>query len=1522
MTTTKTLPQAQTAGYVRMPKAQGLYDPANEHDACGVGFVANIKGEKTHDIVMRGLQVNVNMTHRGAEGADNKSGDGAGILIQMPHEFFKSVMEDLPEPGKYASGLVFLPKNADAAKKCVETLNHYVEAEGLSVIGWRDVPVDSSCVGEIALRNEPCIKQIFIRSKGEEADKFERKLYMIRKQAEIRVRQSNVIDKESYYVVSLSCRTFIYKGMLTPKQLGEYFLDLRDPKVASAIAVVHSRFSTNTFPTWDLAQPFRMIAHNGEINTIRGNRLWMQAREGILQSDLFGDDLKKCFPIVEPNMSDSASFDNVFEFLVQAGRTMPQALTMMVPESWNEKNPIPDSLKAYYEYHSTIMEPWDGPAALVFTDGRYVGGTLDRNGLRPSRYVITKNDMIVMGSEVGVQIFEPEEIKEKGRLRPGKLLLVDTQLGTIIPNDEAKLQIARMHPYENWLRNNRFSLDDIKTEVKAPESVVPDDQFDTYKKVFGYNKEDFKLTIAPMANTGNEPSSSMGNDTPTAAFSEKPQNLYQYFRQTFAQVTNPPIDSIREGLVMSLTHYIGSIMGNLLAEEPLQCRTLKFDSPIVSNTDLAKIKDGKSAQFTHVTIPTLFPVGSGGIGLQNALHNICKAAEDAVDAQKNYIILSDKGISEDMVPIPSLLAVATVHHHLIRAKKRMQVGLIVETGDAREVMHFALLLGYGASVINPYLCFVSIEHLIRDGQITADYVTARDNYIHAVDKGILKIMSKMGISTLLSYHGAQQFESIGLSQEVIDTCFVGTPSKIGGLGFEELAKEAEMFHQRAFGQKPFAGSDVFDIDGRFSYRKYGERHGWNPDSIALLQWATSQNDYAKFKEFSAKVNADNASPLFIRGFLKLKEGQPVPLDEVESEEDIMKRFCTGAMSFGAISKEAHEAMAIAMNSIGGRSNTGEGGEDSARFKTDMRSAIKQIASGRFGVTNNYLVNADELQIKIAQGAKPGEGGQLPGFKVNHIIAKMRNSTPGITLISPPPHHDIYSIEDLKQLIFDLKCTNPHAKISVKLVSESGVGTIAAGVAKAKADLIVISGAEGGTGASPASSIKYAGMPVEIGLAETQQTLVMNNLRGRVKIQTDGQLKNGMDVVKMACLGAEEYGFATSALIVLGCVMMRKCHLNTCPTGIATQDEELRKRFRGKSEYLVNYFRFLAREVREILAEMGAHSLNDIIGRSDLLEQDKSVGNWKTQGIDMSRITYFQEAGKRFAIYNTAEQDHDLQGVMDYDLIAQSEPALQSGQKVWISKNINNVDRTVGAMLSGEISKLYGEEGLPEDTINGTFFGSAGQSFGAFLVKGVTFRLEGESNDYLGKGLSGGKIVVVPPVGSKFVPEDNIIIGNTVLYGATSGFVSVRGVAGERFAVRNSGASAVVEGVGDHCCEYMTGGRVVVIGKTGRNFAAGMSGGIAYVLDEDGDFDFYCNKGLVDLCRLEDKTDILELQGMLSKHLLYTNSAKARRILSNWNKFVHKFVKVIPFEYKKVLEEQKLKELERKLTSSEESNIHN
>ncbi|MBN2165558.1 MAG: glutamate synthase large subunit [Marinilabiliaceae bacterium] len=1497
----------------RFPKPQGLYDPANEHDNCGIGFVANIKGQKTHDIVNRGLEVLINMTHRGAESSDNKSGDGAGILMQVPYEFCSSLGFNLPDPGQYGTGLIFLPQNETETKVCQEILNKNLTEEGLELIGYRDVPVDSSVIGEIARSTEPKIKQIFVKGNYEQ-DTLERKLFIARKLTENQVRNSQLKEKEGFYLPSLSSKVFIYKGMLTPEQVGQYYLDLQNPKLKSAIALVHSRFSTNTFPTWDLAQPFRILAHNGEINTIKGNRLWMQAREGLLQSDLFGNDLAKIFPVIEPNKSDSASLDNALEFLFLTGRTLPHALSMLIPESWNSKNPIPNSLKAYYEYHSTIMEPWDGPASIVFSDGRFIGGTLDRNGLRPSRYVITKNDMIVMGSEVGVQTFPAEEIREKGRLRPGKLLLVDTKLGIIIPDDEIKAQLSRQNPYENWLKENRINLNDIEVKKRTESSLG--EMYNKYMKAFGYSREDYLSTIKPMCETAMEPVSSMGNDTPVAAFSDKPQRLFNYFRQLFAQVTNPPIDPIREGLVMSLTNYIGAVSKNILKETPEQCRLIKFESPLITNTDLTKIKDFRLDEFTHVTIPMLFNAKEGGSGLEKAIENMCTAAEKAVDNNNNYIILSDRGITEELAAVPSLLAVSAIHHHLIRKKKRMQVGLIVETAEAREVMHFALLLGYGASVINPYGSYGAIDELVTSGEIKMEYAKARKNYIKAVDKGLLKILSKMGISTLRSYHGAQIFEAVGISDEVINKYFAGTISKIGGVGFNEIAQEAFIFHQKAFSNEPEKGFK--ESIGTNAYRKYGEKHGWNPETIGLLQWATSQNDYSKFKEFTKRVNEDNQTPLFLRGLLKLKNRKPIDINEVEPISAITKRFVTGAMSYGSISREAHEAMAIAMNQLGGRSNTGEGGEDSNRFNSNARSSIKQVASGRFGVTNNYLVNADELQIKVAQGAKPGEGGQLPGFKVDKIIAKLRNSTPGITLISPPPHHDIYSIEDLAQLIFDLKCTNPSARISVKLVSENGVGTVAAGVAKAYADLIVISGTEGGTGASPSSSIKHAGLPVELGLSETQQTLVMNNLRGRVTIQTDGQLKTGLDVIKMAILGAEEYGFATAALITLGCVMMRKCHLNTCPAGIATQDAELRKRFIGKYVYIVNFFTFIAQEVREYLAQLGYRSMDEIIGHTELLEMDSHVGNWKTKGIDLSKLLYFPEEGKKYPLIKTSEQKHKIDDILDRELISESLPALQSRDKVWIAKEIKNTDRTVGAMLSGEVSKTYGEEGLPNNTINCSFYGSAGQSFGAFLTNGVSFRIEGDANDYLGKGLSGGKIVVVPPAGSTFKPEENIIIGNTVLYGATSGNVYVRGVAGERFAVRNSGAKAVIEGVGDHCCEYMTGGRVVVIGKTGRNFAAGMSGGIAYVLDEEGNFDFYCNKGLVELCRVEDATDIHELQFLLQKHLLHTNSLKAQDILVNWAKYLPKFVKVIPFEYKKVLEEAKLKELEKKLAETEDT----
>ena len=1499
---------------MRLPDAQGLYNPENEHDNCGIGFVAHIKGKPSHDIVLRGLDVLLNMDHRGATGADKTSGDGAGLLMQIPHEFITDVLKlDVGEKGTYGTGIIFLPKDEKEAATCIEIVNKYVREEGLTLVGYRDVPVDSSVPGEIAKTTEPTVKQIFIRANLEK-DALERKLYMVRKLAEIEIRGLDLKSRDAFYQPSLSAKIIVYKGMFTPSQLRDYYLDFKHEKFKSAIALVHSRFSTNTFPTWNLAQPFRIIAHNGEINTIRGNRLWMQAREGLMKSEIFGEDLKKLLPVIEPGKSDSASFDNVLEFLHMTGRSIPHALCMMIPESFNQKNPIPESLKAFYEYHSTIMEPWDGPASMVFSDGRYIGGTLDRNGLRPSRYVITKNDLIVMGSEVGVQTFDPEEIKVKGRLRPGKILLVDTQLGIIIPDEEVKDQLSHRNPYEMWLKENRLLMDDIKVKTRVSSKI---ENFDTYAKVFGYSKEDMYEIIREMSDTSAEPTSSMGNDAPLAVFSDKPKRLFEYFKQMFAQVTNPPIDSIREGLVMALTNYIGSLSSNLLKETYEHCRLVKFDVPILTNTDLGKIKDLKDDIFTHKIIPMVFPVKEGKVGLEVAIDKMLADAEKAVDDKKNYIILSDRGISEEMAPIPSLLAVAAVHHHLIKVQKRMQVGIIVETGEAREINHFALLLGYGASVINPYLAFAAIDHLVSEGKIEKEYNEARKNYIKSIDKGLLKVLSKMGISTLRSYHGAQIFEAIGISQQLIDKYFTGTISKIGGVGLEEITKETLMFHAEAYKKETTPEPFGFENAGVYAWRKNGEHHAWNPENIGLLQWSTRTNDYSKFKEYSALVDEQNRKPAFIRGCFNFKRNNPIPIEQVESVEEIMKRFVTGAMSYGSISKEAHEALAVTMNSIGGRSNTGEGGEDAERFGTIRNSKIKQVASGRFGVTNNYLINADELQIKIAQGAKPGEGGQLPGYKINTIIAKLRHSTPGITLISPPPHHDIYSIEDLAQLIYDLKITNPRATVSVKLVSEDGVGTIAAGVAKAFSDVIIIAGGDGGTGASPASSIKHAGLPVELGIAEAQQTLVLNNLRGRVKLQVDGQLKTGRDVIIMGCLGGEEFGFSTSALIVLGCIMMRKCHMNTCPAGIATQDKELRKRFIGKSEYSINFFRFLAQEIREYLAEMGFTRFEDIVGRTDLLEINQEVVNWKMKNIDFSRLLYVPKEARQNAIHNTYQNEKLSKGHIDFDLIKESKKAIQAGEKVWISRKIVNVDRTVGAMLSGEISKKYGEAGLAKDTINCMFNGTAGQSFGAFLVKGVTFRLVGDSNDYIGKGLSGGKIIVVPPPESTFKPEENIIIGNTSFYGATRGEAFIRGVAGERFCVRNSGAKAVIEGTGDHCCEYMTGGRVVVLGKTGKNFAAGMSGGIAYVLDMAGDFDYYCNRGLVDLGPVDEKADIKELQELINNHFLFTQSSLAAKILTHWDEYLPKFVKVIPFEYKKVLEEQKLKELQKKLQLTED-----
>ena len=1494
------------------PAAAGLYNPAHEHDSCGIGLVVQIGGNRSHEIIERGLQVLENLCHRGAESADNKTGDGAGILLQIPHEFILLQGIAVPERGKYGTGLIFLPTDKREADFCIEKLTGAVQNEGLKVLAIRDVPVNSSILGEISKSSEPVIKQIFVVG-GYDQEVLERKLYIVRKKIEKTILNSDIIHKRAFYLPSLSSKRIIYKGMLTSLQLRPYFLDITNENFTSAIALVHSRFSTNTFPTWDLAQPFRMLGHNGEINTIKGNRFWMEARESILKSDALGD-LKDIYPIIEPSKSDSASLDNVLEFLTMAGKSLPHALAMMVPESWNKKNPISPELRAFYEYHSTFMEPWDGPASLVFSDGRYAGGMLDRNGLRPSRYIITNDNLLIIGSEVGVQTFAPDQIKEKGRLRPGKMLLVDTQEGKLYYDNELKDKLSKEQPYLEWLNQNRINLDDIASAKEISPAVK---DYEKLIRTFGYTKEDIEHLIIPMAVEGKEPISSMGNDTPLALFSKKPQRLFNYFRQLFAQVTNPPIDPIREELVMSLTGYIGSTQQNMLDASPDLCKMIKLKSPVITNTQFDIIKNLRYKGFSTLVLPMLFPVAEGGKGLEKAIADLCLKAEEAVDAGKNFLILSDRGVNETLAPIPSVMAVSSVHHYLIDKRKRMQIDIVVETGEPRDVTHFALLFGYGASAINPYLAFAVLDTLIHERAIQADYHTAEYNYIKSINKGILKILSKMGISTLRSYRAAQIFEIIGIKDDVVNKYFAGTDSRIGGIGIEEIAIEALQPHKEAFLENN--NLNLVPNPGFYNFRKNGEEHSWNPESIALLQWATRTNDYKKFKEYVNIVN-EKKEKIFLRDFLTYKR-KPIDISQVEPLSEITRRFVTGAMSYGSISREAHEALAMAMNKLGGRSNTGEGGEDPERYKLrsdglSTRSAIKQVASGRFGVTTEYLVNADELQIKIAQGAKPGEGGQLPGYKVDKIIAKTRHSIPGISLISPPPHHDIYSIEDLAQLIFDLKNVNPNAVVSVKLVSESGVGTIAAGVAKAKADLILISGCEGGTGASPTSSIKFAGLPFEMGIAETQQVLVKNNLRGQVRLQTDGQLKTGKDVIIAAILGAEEYGFSTSALITLGCIMMRKCHLNTCPVGVATQDEKLRKHFMGKYEYLINFFNFIAEDVREILAQMGFTKMEDIIGRTDLLEYVASPDHWKAKNLDLSKFLYIPKENNTNSIRNSKKQIHKIDKVMDRELIKLAASALSNKEKVEITKDINNTDRTTGAMLAGEVAKRYGSVGLPEDTINATFYGSAGQSFGAFLTNGMSFRLEGDANDYLGKGLSGGKIIVVPPRGSIFKPEENIIVGNTLLYGATSGEVFINGLAGERFCVRNSGAIAVIEGTGDHCCEYMTGGRAVILGPTGRNFAAGMSGGLAYVLNEDGNFDYFCNMGMVELSLIEDMADNRELKELISRHFFYTNSPLAQRILENWNDYVTKFIKVLPIEYKRVLEEEKIEALKKKIEKVE------
>ena len=1485
----------------KMDQENGLYQQAYEHDACGVGMVVNIHGNKSHELVDNALKVLENMEHRGAETRD-KTGDGAGIMIQIPHEFILLQGIPVPEKGKYGTGLVFLPKEAKAQQDILSVMIEEIEREGLQLMHLRAVPTNPEVLGAAAREVEPDIKQIFVTGiSDEDVPVFERILYKVRKRIE------NRIDNEDFYICSLSNKNIIYKGMLTSGQLRRYFPDLSNDYFTSGLALVHSRFSTNTFPKWKLAQPFRLLAHNGEINTIRGNRGWMKARESVLNSEALGD-IKDLRPIVQEGMSDSASLDNVFEFLMLSGLSLPQAMAILVPESFNDKNPISEDLKAFYEYHSILMEPWDGPAALLFSDGRYAGGMLDRNGLRPSRYTITKNGMMVVASEVGVMDFEPGDVVSKGRLQPGKILLIDTQEGKIYYDGEIKEQLAKAHPYREWLNENRVQLEKLKSGRKVENSVS---DFEQKLVTFGFGQEDIDKTIIPMATAGQEPVAAMGNDTPLAVISDRPQVLFNYFRQQFAQVTNPAIDPIREELVMSLTEYIGAVGTNILTPDASNCKMVRLPQPVLTNTQLDILCNIRYKGFNTKKLAMLFEIAKGEEGLRQALDDLCKEAEESVDEGVNYIILSDRDIDEKHAAIPSLLAVSAVHHYLISVGKRVQTALIVESGEIRETMHAALLLGYGASALCPYMTFAILDDLVKKHKIQEEYATAEKNYIKAVDKGLKKIMSKMGISTIRSYRGAKIFESIGLSEDLLRRYFGTETSTIGGVGLKEIARDAIRLQEAA------KEHTLLQNQGQFAWRKDGIKHAWNPETIAKLQLATRQGNYEKFKDWS-KIVDEKESPIFIRDFFGWKKAaKPTPIDEVEPVESIVKHFVTGAMSFGALSIEAHEALALAMNKLGTRSNTGEGGEDNARYHTEVNgvslsSKTKQIASGRFGVTAEYLVNSEEIQIKVAQGAKPGEGGQLPGFKVNEIIAKTRNAIPGISLISPPPHHDIYSIEDLAQLIFDLKNINPTAAVSVKLVAESGVGTIAAGVAKAKADLIVISGAEGGTGASPASSMRFAGISPEIGLAETQQTLVINGLRNQVRLQTDGQLKTAKDVIIMAMLGADEFSFGTLPLIVLGCVMMRKCNTNTCPMGVATQNPELRKHFQGRAEYVVNFFTFLAEQVREYLSEIGVHSLKEIIGHTELIEVDTTNATDKQKTIDFARLLHKPETDK--ALYWDRGAFTKVSGVKDEEIIRAAQKAIDNQEEITLDYAIRNTDRAVTTMLSGMIAKKYGEAGLPDSTINIKFKGSAGQSFGAFAVKGINLKLEGECNDYFGKGLSGGRISILPPVrsGEDFRAEENIIAGNTGLYGATSGELYINGKVGERFGVRNSGAIAVIEGAGDHCCEYMTGGRVVVLGKTGRNFAAGMSGGVVYVYDKDHTFDYFCNMDMVELSLVEDSVSRKELLELIRQHYLHTGSALAGRILDNFSKYIEDFIQVVPIEYKRVLEEEKMARLHEKI----------
>jgi glutamate synthase (ferredoxin) len=1476
-----------------------------------VGFVVNIKGQKSHKIIRDALTVLFNLNHRGACGCEANTGDGAGILMQIPDAFFSEVCRkdkiQLPGPDEYGVAMIFLPRDGNERRTCEKMFENIVVEEGQKFLGWRGVPTNNASLGATAKASEPVVQQAFIRRNPKLADglAFERKLYVIRKRAEKAIRYGTIRGGHSFYISSLSARTLVYKGMLLTEQMDQYFPDLAHPAMESALALVHSRFSTNTFPSWDRAHPYRYIAHNGEINTLRGNVNWMHARQAMFQSDLFGKDLPKLLPVINPDGSDSAMLDNCLELLVLAGRSLPHAMMMMIPEPWTNHATMSDEKKAFYEYHSCLMEPWDGPASIAFTDGKKIGAVLDRNGLRPSRYYVTKDDLVIMASEVGVLDVPPDRVLLKGRLQPGRMFLVDTEQGRIVADDEIKHSVASEQPYRQWLNKHMLELAAVPDAVHSSE---PSHQTVLQRQqAFGYTFEDLRIVMAPMARDGVEAVGSMGADTPLAVLSNKPQLLYNYFKQLFAQVTNPPIDCIREELVTSAETTIGSER-NLLKPKPMSCNLIELKTPILTNEEFAKLKHINHAGFKSFTLPILFKAGDGEAALVKALDDLCICASNAVESGANILILSDRGVDHELASIPALLAVAGLHHHLIREGTRTRVGLVLESGEPREVHHFSLLISYGAGAINPYVAFETLDDMIRQGLLTnIKHKDACKNFVKAAVKGVVKVTSKMGISTIQSYRGAQIFEAIGLHPSVIEKYFTGTASRVGGIGLDVIAREVQARHELAFGLRQ-ANGHVLDPGGFYQWRADGELHLFNPETVHALQKACRNNDYKTFQTFSQQINDQSKKHCTLRGLLELKpSAHPIPLDEVEPVENILRRFKSGAMSYGSISQEAHEALAIAMNRINGKSNTGEGGEDPARYIPEANgdsknSAIKQVASARFGVTSLYLVKAKELQIKMAQGAKPGEGGQLPGQKVFPWIAKVRFATPGVGLISPPPHHDIYSIEDLAELIHDLKNANSEARISVKLVAEVGVGTVAAGVAKAHADVVLISGYDGGTGASPQTSIKHAGIPWELGLAETHQTLVLNNLRSRIAVETDGQLKTGRDVVIAALLGAEEFGFATAPLVALGCIMMRVCHLNTCPVGVATQDPELRKRFTGDPAHAVNFMRFIATEVREIMAQLGFRKLTDMVGRADLLEPKDAIEHWKARGLDFTNILHQPKMPDGVGRYCQIPQDHGLDKAFDNTTLLEiCRPALQRGEKVAATLPIKNVNRVVGTIVGSEVTRRYGEAGLPDDTISIHFQGSAGQSFGAFLPRGMSFVLEGDANDYVGKGLSGGKIIVYPPEGSTFVPEENIIIGNVALYGATGGEAYIRGMAGERFCVRNSGVNAVVEAVGDHGCEYMTGGRVVVLGSTGRNFAAGMSGGVAYVLDETGAFPKNCNPQGVALEKLEDPAEIEQIRLMIQRHAELVRSQRAFKVLALWEEMIPKFVKVMPKDYKRMIQ---------------------